>query len=54
MTEQLLLHAGRLRCGPEAEPVELAPGDFAAFDGAVPHRYEALEPAWIVLIMEHR
>jgi transcriptional regulator with XRE-family HTH domain len=40
--EQLLVHSGRLRCGPESEPVELAPGDFVAFDAAVAHVYEAL------------
>jgi transcriptional regulator with XRE-family HTH domain len=42
VTEQLLLHEGRLRCGPEHAPVELEPGDFVAFDGSVAHFYEAL------------
>jgi transcriptional regulator with XRE-family HTH domain len=42
VTEHLLVHAGRLRCGPLERPVELGPGDFAAFDGSVPHLYEAL------------
>src|SRR5215208_4061801 len=42
VVEQLLVHSGRLRVGPESGPVELAPGDFAAFDGSVPHVYEAL------------
>ena len=40
--EQLLVHSGHLRCGPESDPVELSPGDFVAFDGAVAHVYEAL------------
>jgi transcriptional regulator with XRE-family HTH domain len=45
VTEQLLVHAGRLRCGPEHGPVELEPGDFAAFDASVAHVYEALGEA---------
>jgi transcriptional regulator with XRE-family HTH domain len=43
VTEQLLVHRGRLRVGPESGPVELGPGDFAVFDGSVPHVYEALD-----------
>jgi transcriptional regulator with XRE-family HTH domain len=43
VTEQLLVHAGRLRVGPETGPVELGPGDFAVFDASVPHVYEALD-----------
>jgi transcriptional regulator with XRE-family HTH domain len=42
VTEHLLVHTGRLRTGPQQEPVELGPGDFVAFDGAVAHVYEAL------------
>jgi transcriptional regulator with XRE-family HTH domain len=51
--EQLLVHAGRLRCGPESDPVELAPGDFVAFDAAVAHVYEALggAPVTATLVM---
>jgi transcriptional regulator with XRE-family HTH domain len=53
VVEQLLLHAGRLRVGPEQDPVELAPGDFVAFDGSAAHVYEALggEPASATLVM---
>jgi transcriptional regulator with XRE-family HTH domain len=52
VTEQLLVHEGRLRCGPEAGPVDLEPGDFAVFDAAVPHLYEALgEPVTAALVM---
>ena len=42
VVEQLLVQAGRLRVGPEPDPVELGPGDFVAFDGSVAHVYEAL------------
>jgi transcriptional regulator with XRE-family HTH domain len=42
VTEQLLVHAGRLRVGPEQDPAELGPGDFVAFDGSVAHVYEAI------------
>jgi len=52
VTEQLLVHAGRLRVGPEPDPVELGPGDFVAFDGSVAHVYEALgEPVTATLVM---
>jgi transcriptional regulator with XRE-family HTH domain len=52
VTEQLLVQEGRLRCGPEAGPVDLEPGDFAVFDAAVPHLYEALgEPVTAALVM---
>ena len=53
--EHLVVAAGRIRTGPEAEPVELAPGDYVAFAGDVPHVYEALAPNSVaVLVMEHR
>lgn len=52
VVEQLLVHAGRLRVGPEQDPVELGPGDFVAFDGSVAHVYEALgEPVTATLVM---
>jgi mannose-6-phosphate isomerase-like protein (cupin superfamily) len=52
VTEQLLVHDGRLRCGPEQAPVELDPGDFVAFDGSVAHLYAALDgPATATLVM---
>ncbi|GAA0809201.1 helix-turn-helix domain-containing protein [Spirilliplanes yamanashiensis] len=54
-TEHVVVSAGRLRTGPETDPVELAAGDYAAFPGDVAHVYEALEPGtWLVLVMEHR
>ncbi len=43
VTEQLLVHEGSLRVGPESGPVELGPGDFAVFEATVPHVYEALD-----------
>lgn len=50
--EQLLVHEGRLRCGPEVEPVLLGPGDFVVFDGSVAHVYEAVGgPAVAALVM---
>lgn len=52
--EHLVLAAGRIRTGPASDPVELSPGDYAAFPGDVPHIYEALEPGtFAVLVMEH-
>jgi hypothetical protein len=43
VNEQLLIHSGRLRVGPEAGPVDAGPGDFVAFAADVPHVYEALD-----------
>lgn len=43
VTEQLLIHEGRLRVGPESGPVDIGPGDFAVFEASVPHVYEALD-----------
>jgi hypothetical protein len=55
VTEQLLVHGGRLRVGPEHDPVELGPGDFVAFDGSVAHVYEALgEAVTATLVMTSR
>jgi transcriptional regulator with XRE-family HTH domain len=52
--EHVILATGRARTGPADHPIELDPGDYAAFPGDVPHLYEALEPATTaVLIMEH-
>jgi transcriptional regulator with XRE-family HTH domain len=44
VVEHLLVHAGRVRAGPESAPVELGPGDYARYAANVPHVYEALEP----------
>ena len=40
--ERLHIFTGRVRVGPATEPVELGPGDYAVYSGAVPHVYEAL------------
>src|SRR4051794_24464168 len=52
--EHLVVAAGRILTGPLDDAVEAAPGDYVSFRGDLPHRYEALEPSWCVLIMEHR
>jgi transcriptional regulator with XRE-family HTH domain len=52
--EHLIVAAGRVRTGPADAPVELGPGDYAAFAGDVPHEYQALDPGtWCLLVMEH-
>jgi transcriptional regulator with XRE-family HTH domain len=53
VVEHLHLHSGRARVGPADAPVELGPGDYARFDGSVPHSYEALggEAAGTLLIL---
>jgi len=40
--ERLHIFSGHVRVGPVKEPVELGPGDYAVYSGAVPHVYEAL------------
>jgi transcriptional regulator with XRE-family HTH domain len=53
--EHLIVSAGRILTGPEEQPIELGPGDYAAFAADVPHGYQALAPGtWAVLVMEHR
>lgn len=53
--EHLVVAQGRVRSGPAHAPVDLGPGDYAAFPGDIPHTYEALEDGtWAVLVMEHR
>jgi len=52
--EHIVVAAGGVRTGPVDTPVELYPGDYAAFPGDVRHLYEALRPATtVVLVMEH-
>jgi transcriptional regulator with XRE-family HTH domain len=53
VVEHLLVHAGRVRVGPESAPVELGPGDYARYAGTVAHVYEGLEPGFAgTLLME--
>jgi transcriptional regulator with XRE-family HTH domain len=53
VVEHLLVHAGNVRVGPEAAPVELGAGDYARYAADVPHLYEALGPGFAgTLLME--
>src|SRR5215211_4498410 len=53
VVERLLVHAGRMRVGPESSPVELGPGDYARYAADVAHVYEAVEPgASATLLMQ--
>lgn len=52
--EHVVVTAGRMRTGPQDNPVEVGPGDYVSFSGHVAHLYEALEPGTsAVLVMEH-
>ena len=53
-TEHLVLSTGRALAGPTTEPVELAPGDYIAYPGDIPHIFQALEPdTTAVIVSEH-
>ena len=41
---------GRLLAGPQDSPVELGPGDYATYSGAVPHVYDG-DAAGTLLIL---
>ncbi|SFW63368.1 helix-turn-helix domain-containing protein [Amycolatopsis australiensis] len=43
--EHLHLHTGRIRTGPAESPIELGPGDYAAFAADVAHVYERIGTA---------
>jgi transcriptional regulator with XRE-family HTH domain len=49
--ERLHLFSGSVRVGPLDAVVELGPGDYASYSGAVPHSYEALTDASGTLLM---
>jgi transcriptional regulator with XRE-family HTH domain len=52
--EHVVVSTGRARCGLLDEPVDLAPGDYLAYPGDVPHIFEALEPGTVaVMVSEH-
>jgi transcriptional regulator with XRE-family HTH domain len=53
VVEHLVVVQGRLRVGPQSGPVELAAGDLVSFAADVPHMYEALETAHVVLLMSY-
>jgi transcriptional regulator with XRE-family HTH domain len=51
--EHLVVVVGRLRAGPQTEPVLLEQGDLITFAADVPHVYEALETTHCVLLMAY-
>jgi transcriptional regulator with XRE-family HTH domain len=51
--EHLVVVVGRLRAGPQSEPVLLEEGDLLTFSADVPHVYEALETTHCVLLMAY-
>jgi transcriptional regulator with XRE-family HTH domain len=51
--EHLVVAVGRLRAGPQNEPVLLEQGDLLTFSADVPHIYEALETSHCVLLMAY-
>ena len=54
VVEHVVLSSGRARVGLIKKPVELAPGDYVAYPGDVPHIFEALEPGTVaVMVSEH-
>ncbi|MGW7351374.1 helix-turn-helix domain-containing protein [Streptomyces sp. NPDC054784] len=54
VVEHVVLCAGRASVGLADDPVELAPGDYTAYPGDVPHVFRALEPdTRAVLVSEH-
>lgn len=54
VVEHVVLSSGRALVGVTEEPVELAPGDYIAYAGDVPHVFRALEPNTLaVLVSEH-
>ena len=55
VVEHVVLSCGRAEVGPDDDAVELAPGDYVAYPGDVPHIFRALEPGTLaVLVSEHR
>ncbi|MCR3723094.1 MULTISPECIES: helix-turn-helix domain-containing protein [Prauserella salsuginis group] len=54
VVEHVVLSAGRALVGPSDDPAELAPGDYIAYPGDLPHVFEALDPGTTaVLVSEH-
>lgn len=52
--EHMIVSAGRWLAGPADAEIDLAPGDYLRFPADQPHRYQALEPGSVaVLIMEY-
>jgi transcriptional regulator with XRE-family HTH domain len=53
VVEHLVVVEGRLRVGPQTGPVDLDTGDLVTFAADVPHVYEGLERAHVVLAMSY-
>jgi transcriptional regulator with XRE-family HTH domain len=53
VVEHLVVVDGRLRAGPQPNPVELGAGDLVTFAADVPHVYEALDTTHAVLLMSY-
>jgi transcriptional regulator with XRE-family HTH domain len=53
VVEYVLVVAGRLRAGPQTDPVEISTGDLLTFAGDVPHLYEALEATQCLLVQSY-
>ena len=53
VVEHLVVVQGRLRAGPDSDPVLLETGDLLTFGADVPHFYEALETTRCVLLMAY-
>jgi transcriptional regulator with XRE-family HTH domain len=54
VVEHVVLCSGRARLGLADDPVEVAPGDYIAYPGDLPHVFEALEPGTAsVMVSEH-
>ncbi|GAB3500194.1 helix-turn-helix domain-containing protein [Amycolatopsis cihanbeyliensis] len=54
VVEHVVLCSGRALIGVTTDPVELAPGDYVAYPGDLPHVFHALRPGTVaVLVSEH-
>lgn len=54
-TEHTVVQAGRLNVEVDGHRLELGPGDYVSFDGALPHCYSAPEgPVRSVLLLQYR
>jgi transcriptional regulator with XRE-family HTH domain len=55
VVEHVVVCSGRAQIGPSEDPVDLAPGDYIAYPGDVPHVFRALERGTMaVMVSEHR
>ncbi|RJQ75827.1 XRE family transcriptional regulator [Pseudonocardiaceae bacterium YIM PH 21723] len=50
--EHIVVASGRLEVGPEAEPVELGPGDYVCYPGDVAHTFRGLEPGTMAVLVD--